>query len=663
MKRVSVSVQNDYLERMSKTRPINAVAELVWNSLDADADKIKVKLFENEMGGLEKLTVADNGHGLDYALAEHAFGSLGGSWKKKERKTRGKKRFLHGRQGKGRFSAFALGQTVEWRSKFKTDGKAAKFSVIGKRASLGTFEIGDEDQTPSAKTGMEVVVQDFDHNFPSLLGDSAAQALTEQFALYLAQYRGVSIEYNGVTLDPFSIVNYSADYPYAIARKEVPADIQVVLTVVEWKCETERALYFCDAEGLTLKQVSPIRVHAPSFWFTAYLKSAYFRELEENGTIDLEELNPDLNNVVETAKTKLREHFRRRAAETAANVVEEWKKTKVYPYESEPRDILEEAERQVFDVVALNLNSYSLEFERSEADTKKLVLKLLRTVLGTNPPELQRILGSVIELPEDKQKDLAELLSKTTLQAIINAAKVITNRLDFLKGIEQLVFDAELKERLLERKQLHRILATEPWIFGEQYHLALDDESLTKLLKKHNELLNRDVEVYEPVVREGDREGIVDLMLSKLVPMPQGERREHLVIELKRPTQKINSEIAQQIKSYAMAVVADERFKNTQTRWVFWAISNDLTKEVEEDVSQANRPEGILYQSKSGDVTVWVKTWAEVLQECEGRMNFYKKQLEYSATQASGLEHLKATYEKYLPDVLKTKQAGNPSSS
>ena len=95
MKRVSVSVQNDYLERMSQTRPINAVAELVWNSLDADADKIRVKLFENEMGGLEKLTVTDNGHGLDYSLAEQAFGSLGGSWKRQQRKTRGKKRLPH----------------------------------------------------------------------------------------------------------------------------------------------------------------------------------------------------------------------------------------------------------------------------------------------------------------------------------------------------------------------------------------------------------------------------------------------------------------------------------------------------------------------------------------------------------------------------------------
>src|SRR5256885_2095046 len=117
MKRVEVSVQNDYLERMSKTRPLSAVAELIWNSLDADADSVKVKLTENNMGGLERLVVRDNGHGLDYESSEQAFGSLGGSWKRREQKTRGKKRSLHGRQGKGRFSAFALGQSVEWNSK------------------------------------------------------------------------------------------------------------------------------------------------------------------------------------------------------------------------------------------------------------------------------------------------------------------------------------------------------------------------------------------------------------------------------------------------------------------------------------------------------------------------------------------------------------------
>ena len=33
--------------------PYKAVAELIWNSLDADADSIKVTLSENLMGGLE----------------------------------------------------------------------------------------------------------------------------------------------------------------------------------------------------------------------------------------------------------------------------------------------------------------------------------------------------------------------------------------------------------------------------------------------------------------------------------------------------------------------------------------------------------------------------------------------------------------------------------
>ena len=101
-------------------------------------------------------------------------------------------------------------------------------------------------------------------------------------------------------------MSHEANYPYTLARKEAHGDIQVVLTVVEWKCETDRLLYFCDAEGLTLKQVSPGKLHAPGFHFSAYLKSAYFRELEEAGTLDLEELNPDLGNVVDVAKTKLR---------------------------------------------------------------------------------------------------------------------------------------------------------------------------------------------------------------------------------------------------------------------------------------------------------------------------------------------------------------------
>jgi hypothetical protein len=44
------------------------------------------------------------------------------------------------------------------------------------------------------------------------------------------------------------------------------------------------------------------------------------------------------------------------------------------------------------------------------------------------------------------------------------------------------------------------------------------------------------------------------LMLSRVVPQPKSEEREHLVIELKRPAKKIDSDVASQIESYAFAV-------------------------------------------------------------------------------------------------------------
>ncbi|MBA3440118.1 MAG: ATP-binding protein [Pyrinomonadaceae bacterium] len=70
MKEVSVKVQSDYLQRMVTMRnPVLAVAELIWNSLDAEAQTVQVFLSTNELGGVEKITVSDDGHGIDY---EHA---------------------------------------------------------------------------------------------------------------------------------------------------------------------------------------------------------------------------------------------------------------------------------------------------------------------------------------------------------------------------------------------------------------------------------------------------------------------------------------------------------------------------------------------------------------------------------------------------------------
>src|SRR5260221_9984591 len=52
MTEYSVEIQPDFLERQAKAQPISAVAELIWNALDADATKITVDFEDDKLGGM-----------------------------------------------------------------------------------------------------------------------------------------------------------------------------------------------------------------------------------------------------------------------------------------------------------------------------------------------------------------------------------------------------------------------------------------------------------------------------------------------------------------------------------------------------------------------------------------------------------------------------------
>ncbi|HPO30347.1 MAG TPA: ATP-binding protein, partial [Candidatus Hydrogenedentes bacterium] len=87
MKTIRVEVRDDHLETLARTRPMPALAELVWNALDAEATRVTVIFTENTLGGIERVEVRDNGHGLSHEEAVAAFGNLGGSWKRMSRRS------------------------------------------------------------------------------------------------------------------------------------------------------------------------------------------------------------------------------------------------------------------------------------------------------------------------------------------------------------------------------------------------------------------------------------------------------------------------------------------------------------------------------------------------------------------------------------------------
>ena len=649
MAKIHVTAKRDFLQSLTATRPLIALAELVWNGFDADSNQVEVHLDLNDMGGLETIRVRDFGYGIDHTKVETLFGSLGDSWKKEEGRKNG--RALHGKNGKGRFKAFALGEHVEWNTTYRRDGKVYSYKIVGKMSSLDDFEITDPVAVDEASTGTEVIIYNLPRNFRSLQNDSALLELAKLFAAYLTEYPSLRFNYNGFSIDPKSVQNRCEDYPLGVVDLGDGRKVVAAVSIIEWTIPTDRVLHLCDASGISLHELeSGKQIRAPGFHFTGYVKSDHFRELDKSNQLALAEMHPDVLAIIKIAKNKIKEHFRYRFAEDQSKIIDRWKEEQIYPYDDKiSLNPVEIAERQVFDILAVNVQSYLPAFDDADAKSKKFTFRLLAQAIRDNPESVQKIIGEVLGLKKDEQDDLAELLQQTSLSSIISSARIVANRLDFLNGLENLLFDKESKRKLLERDQLHKILENEAWLFDEEFSLAGSELRLEEVLIKHLDKLGKREDDLDPVEVGEGRTGRVDLMLQKAI-QPRTSEYDYLIVELKRPSKKIDGEVLMQVKQYARAVARDERFHNIKTRWKFVAISNDLDDFAKSESRQRDRQRGLVSDDAELNITVWARSWAEVINDARARLRFVNTQLDYEANRESAKAYLKKAHSKFIPD-------------
>lgn len=413
MKKITVQVRDDHLEFLARAKPLTALAELIWNALDAEATEVHIEFVENDLGGVDAVRVRDNGHGLHYDHALVVFKDLGGSWKRQGPRTATRKRLLHGRYGKGRFRAFALGNRVEWKPVFESDGEYYTCQIVGRAASLGEFELTDPVPSDSAgpetacPTGMIVEVTDLPARI-GLRGPKAAQDMTELFALYLRQYPDVRIVYDGIPLEAATAELGSTDYDLGELVMENGKRIHAALTIVEWLIPGKRGIILCDENGFALHPVKP-RILFRGFSYTAYLKSAHFAELEAGGLLQLEDMTPDLKQLLDMTRLTLRQHFALREAEQAKDTIDQWKEAGLYPYEGEPANTDEQTERLVFNIYATHLCQVPA-FTNAPHPNKRLILRMLQELIRAEPTRAARILDEMLSFPQEKQDEVSNLL-------------------------------------------------------------------------------------------------------------------------------------------------------------------------------------------------------------------------------------------------------------
>ena len=303
-------------------------------------------------------------------------------------------------------------------------------------------------------------------------------------------------------------------------------------------------------------------------------------------------------------------------------------------------------------------------FKRPTKKTKRLQLRLLRHAVEnaprpTSPKSSMRSSTSLWRNDRNLPIFSTEPRFRTSSVTQERSSRTAWS---FSRASKPLCSTTSLSTRSEERTQLHRVVAENAWMFGEQYHLSVDDQSLTEVLKKHITAKGREVEIDEPVTRADGSRGIIDLMFSRNIQLAGSEDREHLVVELKRPDVKIDAEVSAQIESYAFAVADDERFRAVPAKWVFWAVSSDVDRVVARKVSQRSHTQGILFQDEEQRITIWVKTWSQIINDCKARLRFFAEKLNYAPDRNSSLAHLKTTYHKYLADLFAPKIEANEAA-
>lgn len=653
--RFRVQVERDHLKKLSSADPIKALSELIWNSVDADAMRVDIEIESDEFA-MQSITVRDNGHGIPHNEIKELFGRLGGSWKRNGSRSKGKGRILHGKEGKGRLKALALGRSAEWTVRYKDDGKLLWYKVSLLKDDLVDVRVTEpQEAEPALGTGVEVVVSELERTYRSLEPTRSVQSLSEIFALYLTDYKDVSIFVETERLDPNKAIAQKASFdlePIIAGEGDDAISHEVRLELIEWKTAAERWFFLCGEHGFPFQRLTP-RFHTPGYRFSAYLKSTYIDDLQERGELDVADMiAPALADTQDAAAEIIKRHFENKDAEAAQTEIDQWKEEEIYPFQTEPKSPVEKAERKVFDIVALNVNKHLPDFKVQSTKSKAFQMRMLRQAIERGPDELQHILTEVLDLPERTQKEMSKLLEEADLANVISAARLVSDRLKFAHGLEALIFNPDTKKHLKERSQLHRLIAeNNTWIFGEEFHMTVDDQSLTEVLRKHQKLIGKETVIDRPVTRVDGKVGIVDLMLSRAIPRQREGECEHLVVELKRPSCKIGSAEINQIEDYAFAVIEDERFRHLKTRWSFWVISNELDDTAKRKTRQQNSPPGRVYISEEGNVEVWVKSWAEVLAACKSRMYFVQEKLNANVDTESALRYLKKTYEKHLVGV------------
>lgn len=627
---------------LNKYTPERSIAEYIWNGFDACATTVKVAIStEADFQGVTDILIEDNGKGIVYEELSIAFKRFYESRKSLEDNI--ESRFSRGKNGYGRFTFFKLCRKAKWETAYqKTDG-VYSYDITMDSDDLTSYTPSLPESTGDAPIGTTVYLYDFSDSTLSheWVDKVLIPYLRSEFAWYFKVYQEKSLYINGELLDCSSIIADHEVFDIQIELQGIDMEL-FHCTYFQWAVKPQdefSRFYFIDTEGnLKSHRTTSLNKKGDSFWHSILVRSTFFNhcaDIIESDGVDVFSSLPE-RKVMKALGDKLNDFLRNKRRPflkiQAGQLVDQYEKDKLFsfigsnPWDAHRKNYLQDFIKELYEVepaVFMKLNE----------SQKKIFIRLLDQVMDSNNDNLFKILGEIIDLEEDDKSRFAKILESTRLKNVISTIQLIEDRLDTIQKLRAVNFDHTLKAG--EVAHLQKLIEYHYWIFGEEYRFVCAEEvKFQEALERYHYIL-RGVEKKE-YLQHPDRYKEMDLFITG--KEHRDGRPSNLVVEIKNPTTVPTMTMDQysQIIKYMNLVMKEDVFNANGEYWTFMLVGLRIDDTI---VTQMRNKETGLCTDEP-HFKLYVKTWSQVLNEAEDRMNFLKEKLQLEREDLASTETL-----------------------
>lgn len=630
-----VSIQNESIEMAGYKKDYKAsIIEYIWNSLEAGASTVDINIVCNEMNGVKKIEIKDNGLGIDYDTLDDTFGTFLYSKKNAIAES------IRGRinKGKGRYSFLAVSNQARWDTFFQKDGKVYNYSIVIDSSSKNRYLISDlVEMNNETITGTKIVMNG---NISLLKDDFAGEfidVLLGEFAwfLYLNRNKEFYISLNGEKLNYDKYI----DMDISDERKIEIDGYTFNVSFIKWREGISQKYFYYFLDPLFVekhKQHTSFNNNAIGFFHSVYIISDYFE-----GFISTEAQKEQISlfgksvsdNTYKLLLKELKEIMLYKQKQFIKNdlpkVIKDFESEGVFP--KFKNDIYDQIKKQ--DLIKVIKEVYCIQpkiFYKAPTEQKKSVIGFLNLLLDTEEREnIITIIESITELTSDERASLANVLKKTKLSKIIATVKMIENRYLVVELLKKLVYDNT--KFTSERMHIQGAIEENYWLFGEQYNLVSADDSFEKALTEYRKRVDKQTQLN--VIENEQRLRRPDIFICRsriLEDNNETQLEENIIVELKSPSIMLTTAVYRQIEDY-MSLISKEGQFNSQLRiWKFIVICVDISEEVKDKYEAFNDKGRRFLVYKQRNFEIYAMTWDDLFKGFDIRHKHLLDKLQYN---------------------------------